>query len=496
MASGGETSSNNNRRKRDDDDDGETSCGKRSLLSDDDDYMYEYDDDESGGEYCDHYGISDAEEEVAPVEEKKPYVILTEEVVRKQQADNTAKVAEVLSIPPAFAAFLLRRYKWDPTNLQEDWFSDDRRVRAAAGLPPADGGAATPVATALSTSPLICNICFDTFPAGRTRSAACLTHFYCEECWRGYIDAAIGDGAHCLSLRCPDPSCPAAVVGDLIAAVADAGDRDRYARFAFRSYVEENGGRIKWCPGRRCARAVEFVDIAGDDATTENQGCNHMRCVCGHHFCWLCFKPAGTQDHYACDDVYRPRHGSEAAGRGKAAVESKAEATARRARSSLDRYLVHYERWAGNLKSLQKAKQDMEELERSELEGMAKVVGRPVTELDFMKEAYKQVVYGRRVLRWAHAYGYYLDPETDGTKRQLFDFLQGQANQSLETLHEAAELEKKDIFWAEGDAVDIARRYKEYKQKMLPLTAATKNFMANLVKAFETDLPEVGTMNF
>ncbi|CAO2146367.1 unnamed protein product [Urochloa humidicola] len=126
----------------------------------------------------------------------------------------------------------------------------------------------------------------------------------------------------------------------------------------------------------------------------------------------------------------------------------------------------------------------------------AAVVGRPVTELGFMTEAYEQVIYGRRVLRWAHAYGYYLDPETDGTKQQLFDYLQSDANNALERLHKCVELERKDVFRSEGEAVDVARRFKEYQQKMLPLTAATRQYMTNLVKAFETDLPEVGTMNF
>ena len=128
----------------------------------------------------------------------------------------------------------------------------------------ADGGGL--VTTALSTSLLACAICFDTFPAGRTRSAACSAHFYCDECWRGYIRAAVEDGPRCLSLRCPDPACSAAVVRELVDAVAGGGDDgERYARFALRSYVEESGGRIKWCPGPGCAHAVEFVGCAGAD---------------------------------------------------------------------------------------------------------------------------------------------------------------------------------------------------------------------------------------
>ena len=183
----------------------------------DDVYDYEYEDD-GGSDYGD---ISDAEDTKVVVEAAAPYLVLTEEEVLRRQADDTAKVADVLSIPPAFAAFLLRRYRWIPSSLQDEWFSDERRVRDAAGLP-ADGA----VATALSAAPLACAICFDTFPAGRTRSAACSSHFYCDECWRGYVRAAVEDGPRCLSLRCPDPGCSAPVVRDLVDAVA-GGDGER-----------------------------------------------------------------------------------------------------------------------------------------------------------------------------------------------------------------------------------------------------------------------------
>ncbi|XP_044955369.1 probable E3 ubiquitin-protein ligase ARI5 [Hordeum vulgare subsp. vulgare] len=477
------------------------------------------------------------------------YVVLTEDEVLRRQAEDMAGVAEVLSIPAAFAAFLLRRYKWMPSNLQDDWFSDDRRVRDAAGLP-ADC-AAPVVATALSPRPLVCAICFRRYPAGATRSASCSSHFYCNNCWRGYVGAAVGDGPRCLSLRCPDPACSAAVVRGLVDAVAGAADRERYARFALRSYVEESGGRIKWCPGAGCSLAVEFVGCARYDATDvfckcrhgfcwscgeeahrpvscgtvhawlaknksdsesanwvlantklcpkcrraieKNNGCNHMSCPCGHHFCWLCFKPAGTQGHYACEgDVYRPATQRKS-------KESKEEATARQARASLDRYLFHYERWAGNLKSLEKARQDMDKLERSELEEMAAAVGiKAVTELDFVTEAYKEIVYGRRVLRWAHAYGYYLDPERDGKKRELFDYLQGEANSSLELLHKCAEVDRKDIFCSGGDSSKVMKKkvLKDYRIRMVNLTVASRTFMGNLVKAFESNLSEVYTMNF
>lgn len=151
----------------------------------------------------------------------------------------------------------------------------------------------------------------------------------------------------------------------------------------------------------------------------------------------------------------------------------------------------------GNLRSLEKVHKDMDELEKSELERMAAVVNLPVTELGFMMEAYEQVAYGRRVLRWSHAYGYYLDPERDRKKRELFDYLHTEVNMSLERLHKCAEIDRRGVFSSEGEPAAIAKRYnKEYKDNIINFTVATRTFMGNLVKAFETDLPEVFAVNF
>lgn len=41
-------------------------------------------------------------------------------------------------------------------------------------------------------------------------------------------------------LRCPDPSCNAAVGQDMINLLASEDDKEKYARYLLRSYVEDN----------------------------------------------------------------------------------------------------------------------------------------------------------------------------------------------------------------------------------------------------------------
>jgi ariadne-1 len=61
----------------------------------------------------------------------------------------------------------------------------------------------------------------------------------------GYISTTINDGPGCLMLRCPDPSCRAAVGQDMINLLAPGGDKEKYSRYLLRSYIEDNR---KVCP--------------------------------------------------------------------------------------------------------------------------------------------------------------------------------------------------------------------------------------------------------
>lgn len=56
----------------------------------------------------------------------------------------------------------------------------------------------------------------------------------------GYISATVNDGPGCLMLRCPDPSCCAAVGQDMIDMLASDEDKKKYSRYLLRSYVEDN----------------------------------------------------------------------------------------------------------------------------------------------------------------------------------------------------------------------------------------------------------------
>lgn len=56
----------------------------------------------------------------------------------------------------------------------------------------------------------------------------------------GYISTSINDGPGCLMLRCPEPTCGSAIGQDMINLLASEEDKQKYARYLLRSYIEDN----------------------------------------------------------------------------------------------------------------------------------------------------------------------------------------------------------------------------------------------------------------
>ncbi|XP_021658431.1 probable E3 ubiquitin-protein ligase ARI7 isoform X1 [Hevea brasiliensis] len=464
---------------------------------------------------------------------QQSYTVLKEEDIRRCQEDDITRVSTVLSISRFDASILLRHYNWSISKVHDEWFADEEAVRKSVGL------LDTPVVQfSNAREQLTCGICFEPFPHDKISSAAC-GHPFCRSCWSGYISTTINDGPGCLMLRCPDPSCRAAIGQDMINLLASDEVKDKYSRYLLRSYIEDNR-KTKWCPAPGCEYAVDFgggggsfdvsclcsysfcwncteeahrpVDcgtvakwILKNSAESENmnwilanskpcpkckrpieknQGCMHMTCTppCKFEFCWLCL--GAWSDHgertggfYACNRY-------EAAKQEGAYDE--AERRREMAKNSLERYTHYYERWASNQLSRQKALADLHQMQTVHLEKLSDIHCTPESQLKFITDAWLQVVECRRVLKWTYAYGYYL-PEHELAKRQFFEYLQGEAESGLERLHQCAEKELQQFLNAEGPS----KEFDEFRTKLAGLTSVTKNYFENLVRALENGLADV-----
>ncbi|XP_030970698.1 probable E3 ubiquitin-protein ligase ARI8 [Quercus lobata] len=506
----------------DDDEDGEAT-NAFAFDSDDDADVADY-------EFIDN--DSDDSDDVVSHRYQQSFTILSEADIHQRQEDDIMRISTVLSISKVAASILLRYYNWSVSKVHDEWFADEEKVRRSVGL------LEKPVVEYPNARELTCGICFETYPCDRIHTAAC-GHPFCSSCWAGYISTAINDGPGCLMLRCPDPSCGAAVGQDMINVLASDEDKEKYSRYFIRSYIEDNR-KTKWCPAPGCDYAVDFIVGSGSYDVTcrcsysfcwncteeahrpvdcgtvakwilknsaesenmnwilanskpcpkckrpieKNQGCMHITCTppCKFEFCWLCL--GAWSDHgertggfYACNRYETAK---------QEGVYDEAEKRREMAKNSLERYTHYYERWATNQSSRQKALADLQQMQTVHLEKLSDIQCQPESQLKFITEAWLQIVECRRVLKWTYAYGYYLS-EHEHAKRQFFEYLQGEAESGLERLHQCAEKELQVYLNAEGPSKD----FNEFRTKLAGLTSVTRNYFENLVRALENGLSDV-----
>lgn len=484
--------------------------------------------------------------EINTASRKAPFVILTKDDVKKKRLQAINEVTNVLGITEEDAARVLRKYKWDVNRVHEEWFSDMDSVKAAVGI--------VEEPTMSSGTEERCGICFDTFSTQDMLCGVC-QHYFCRDCWRGYVSTAISQGPSCLDLRCPLPDCRACVPAAFIKHLVSDTDREKYDAFAVRSFVEDNRNMC-WCTGIRCDNAVECrVDKAPDEAmdvlctcsTTfcfsckeeahrpvacemvrkwitknsaesenlnwilantkpcpkcfrpieKNQGCMHMTCSqCKHEFCWLCSGSwvehgERTGGFYACNRY------ESAKKKGDYDDETKRRENAKQ---SLERYMHFFERWDAHHKAREKAKELAAQVKKDSLESISNITRTPTSQLKFINDAYDQIIECRRILKWTYTYGYYKFEADDKPEvvrqRNFFEFLQGDAESSLERLHELCEKEMNPFKSCpaprpgtqpavEQDNKKVEQEFQSFRRKLIGLTDVTKNFFSKLVQQLE-----------
>ncbi|XVF65470.1 hypothetical protein PTKIN_Ptkin09bG0252100 [Pterospermum kingtungense] len=486
-----------------------------SVSMEDDFYSGNYSDyyddlnDNDGGYYsddADDYGLleddNDDQHAVVSRRDQLGYTVLKEADIKQRQEDDISKVSTVLSISRVNAIILLRHYNWSVSKVHDEWFADEEGVRQSVGL------LERPVVRVSNARELTCGICFESLPRNDITSAAC-GHPFCWSCWQGYFSTTINDGPGCLSLRCPDPSCNAAVGQDMIDKLATCEEKEKYSRYLLRSYIEDNR-KTKWCPAPGCEYAVDFAIGSGNF---------DVSCFCSHSFCWNCTEEAHRP--VDCDTVAKwiLKNSAESENMNWILANSKPCPKCKRPIEKNQGCMHmtcsppckfefcwlclgtwsehgevtggfyacnHYEAAKQEGVSRQKALSDLNQMQTVQLEKLSDLQCTPESQLKFITEAWLQIVECRRVLKWTYAYGYYL-PEHELAKRQFFEYLQGEAESGLERLHQCAEKELNKFVTGDGPS----KEFDDFRSKLAGLTSVTKNYFENLVRALENGLADV-----
>ncbi|XP_011091502.1 probable E3 ubiquitin-protein ligase ARI7 [Sesamum indicum] len=475
---------------------------------------------EEDGYYCnDGDAAGDDEPDRTTFTQETTYTILREEDVKKRAENDIAQVSTLLSVSRGLACHLLCRNNWCLNAVYDQWFADAER---SDELPPHQ-----------ESGEQLCGICFEPFEIEDMVSASCV-HSFCAGCWKTYISFSINDGPGCLRLQCPEPKCRAVAGVDMVESMASVDEKQKYYGYLYRSYVECNRNR-KWCPASGCEFAVEFKDAGGCEsydvtcdcyykfcwncieeshrpvdcktvekwikknsseaentnwilaytkpcpkchrAIEKNQGCNHMTCrsPCKHQFCWVCLGPWEKHTSNSTCNTYRNQSSNIN------------EESRERVKHFLARYTHYYERWDSNDKSKKRALTDLNQARNQHIDTLAQTQGENMAGVQFVIDAWTQIVECRRVLKWSYAYGYYHTSKEKPGKLDFFGYLQGEAEAALERLHYCAEKEMSKYLIADRPLED----FKDFKSKLLQLTAVTGNYFQNLVLALENDLSEV-----
>ncbi|CAI9295402.1 unnamed protein product [Lactuca saligna] len=414
--------------------------------------------DEVGCEFFDF--DSDDSDEVLVSQQK--VVLLANALIISWLEDVAA-----LSISRDSASIHLRSTDGNFSGVHEGWFFNEDEVCKAVGVLEYTN------TKAAEGEELLCGICFESYPLDNTITVAACGHEFCNICWTAYICKSINDAPRCLTLRCPTPSCVAAVGVDMDNMLTSDEDKNKYHGYLL-GYCTVGNRRTKWCPAPGCDYAIEFEHGSGGYDVT---------CSCLYRFCWNCTGEAHHPVDYETMSkwITKESKNMKLLCVGQWSDHTGGLYTCRRYESAKQEIAV-----ATQESLRQKAVVDLQQVQTIDLARLSKKVCQPEAMLKFIVEAWLQVVECRRVLKCTYVYGYYLEV----AKRQLFEYVQGEAEVGLERLHQYAEKE----FHTFLEAADVSRDdFDNFRWKLVGFTRVTRTHFENLVSALEDGLFDVDT---
>ncbi|KAI1711031.1 IBR domain, a half RING-finger domain-containing protein [Ditylenchus destructor] len=435
-------------------------AGSSKMEDTDDDFIYETEDDDS--EESNFMSLPTTSKAPVNTAESIPYEIISRDEITTHLDEELLVIAEIINYSPPICRAMLQHFNWDKDKLlcsfadhgNMDKFFNSTKLLDPKLYPPAqpmDGE---------------CGICYETFWIELSRwvvSLNCYNHYYCQDCWAGYIKSKMSDGI--VDISCVDAECNIGANGDFILKIIDNDVEmlKEYNKLLLKNYILTNP-RLRWCPGANCDSKIikienrascvsikctcgwdEFCFKCGNDShepivcdllkvwldeckqsfgeeeslrwmTTnskpcpkcespieKNGGCNHMTCRhCNHEFCWLCMKNWHGHNTGSCNQFAQEVINE------KASKESKLQA-------QYHRYKHYYERYVSYEKSVQAGKELYNKF--AEKSDNVRNMGETTTCLAYLKKAMDTLIASRRTLMYTYTFAFYM---TDTNQAKIF----------------------------------------------------------------------------
>ncbi|KAJ4010683.1 hypothetical protein NW752_008811 [Fusarium irregulare] len=400
--------------------------------------------------------------------------------IQNQQDEMIGEVNMILDMQKEDAAILLRHFRWNKERLLEDYMDRPEKVMEAAGL-----GSNTSSSPKLEVIPgFICDICCEDDEGLESFAIKC-GHRYCVDCYRHYLTQKIREEGEAARIQCPSDGCGRILDSASLDVLVTPALADRYQELLNRTYVEDKDN-FKWCPAPDCPNALEcgvkpkdlgkivptvecrcgyrfcfgcpnpdhqpapcdlvkkWLKKCADDSETanwisantkecpkcnstieKNGGCNHMTCrKCKYEFCWMCmglWSEHGTS-WYNCNR-YEEKSGSEAR-----------DAQAK-SRTSLERYLHYYNRYANHEQSA-KLDKDIAQKTEKKMVQLQSASGMSWIEVQYLNSASQALQTCRQTLKWTYAFAFYL---ARNNLTEIFEDNQKDLEMAVENLSEMFE---------------------------------------------------------
>ncbi|WZZ56633.1 hypothetical protein YC2023_056740 [Brassica napus] len=419
--------------------------------------------------------------------------------IRSRMKEEIQRVSNTYSISKDDATLLLAHFRWDDIELHKNWSDNAKTVRESVGIFELE----RPLDLPSDDKNFYCGICFKIHSLERSASVSC-GHRVCKFCWRSHINKRINEIADVDwygTLKCP--YCPASFGWDMIESFACEEEKTKYYRYLFRSYVE--GSKvIKCCPAKGrscdvhltpgsgnfdcsqdthspmdCESAAKWLRMNSSDyqdpnwvrentvpcprcklRIRENQDWSlKMRCFppCNYDFCWRC---RGQWTEHGLD-LYTCTHDE---------VSYEETVFGNMAEYAAGRYKDCHEKWMSN--------ESIPDLSNKQLA--------TVQQLEFIAEAWSQIMECRRVLKWTYAYEYYLG-EDQVEKQAFLKLKQDNAEIPLEKLNYHAENQLNMLLDSDGPSENFNR----FRSDLTDSTRITRNHYELLVRDLEDGLSNV-----
>ncbi|CAL0329216.1 unnamed protein product [Lupinus luteus] len=492
------------------------------YVSSDDGYQYSDDQDFSADAY-----ESDETDYQLVTTKASSTMVVTKESLLDAQREDLRSVMDMLSVKEQHARILLIYHRWDVEKLFAVYADNGvAHLFAEAGVALDKHHHSNSLVHAL----IMCEICIEDIPSDEATRMDC-GHCFCNTCWTSHFVVKINEGQskriRCMAHKCYSV-CDEAVVRTLLGR-KHPDMVEKYERFLFESYIEDNK-RIKWCPSiPNCGNAIRVEDDelhevecacglqfcfsclseahspcsclmwelwakkCQDESETVNWitgntkpcpkchkpveksgGCNLVSCICGQAFCWVCGGATGRNHTWSSIA-------------GHSCGRYKEEKSAERAKRDLSRYMHYHSRYKAHTDSF-KLESKLEETIQKRID-ISEEKGSKLRDYSWVTNGLSKLFRSRRILSYSYAFAFYMfgdelfKGEMQETQREIKQNLFEDQQQQLE-----ANVEKISKILAEPFDIFPDDKILEIRMQIINLSTVIDKLCQKMYDCIENDL--------